>query len=338
MHYLVTGHTGFKGTWLALMLHARGHQVSGIALDPVDGALYTDAGVHEVMTHDLRIDVCDAPALTRAVDELAPDAVVHLAAQALVRESYLDPMGTFRTNVNGTLNLLDATRAAGSVRAQLIITTDKVYRNDSRTRGYVETDPLGGRDPYSASKAMADLATQSWAASFDCPPTAIARAGNVVGGGDACRDRLLVDLQRGFAGGVAVPVRFPDAVRPWQHVLDCLNAYLVLVDALLEGSGQGEWNVAPESQDLVTVGRVADSAASMWGDGAAWIHVPGDHPHEAELLALDASKLRRELGWRERLPFAEGLSWTVDWALGRREGHSARSLCEEQIERFERLE
>lgn len=337
MHYLITGHTGFKGAWLAMLLKARGHRVSGIALDPLGGALFSDAGVSAFLEQDVRLDIRDRESLASAVARIAPDVVIHLAAQALVRESYRDPLGTFTTNVDGTVNVLDSVRRAGSVQAQLVITTDKVYRNVNTPRGYVETDALGGRDPYSASKAMADLAAQSWVASFDGPPTAIVRAGNVIGGGDAARDRLLVDLQSGFAAGTVVPIRFPDAVRPWQHVLDCLGAYLLLVDALLNGRGRGEWNVAPEPDGLVTVGRVADVAAALWGSGATWSRAPGDHPHEAELLVLDASKLRRELGWRERLPFAEGLAWTIDWTRKRLQGHAARDLCDEQIALFERL-
>lgn len=333
MHYLVTGHTGFKGAWLVQMLVDAGHEVSGIALDPLPGALYEVADVGALVSHDVRQDIRDAAAVQEAVAHIAPDVVIHLAAQPLVRLSYADPRTTMETNVMGTLNVLEAVSRTPSVQAHLVITTDKVYRNVNQAAGYVESDPLGGHDPYSASKAMADLLTQSWLASFPGPPTAVARAGNVVGGGDVSPDRLLPDLVTGFAAGRAVSLRYPDAVRPWQHVLDCLAGYLDLVDALLAGTGGGEWNLGPGPEAFVTVGSVADLSARLWGDGATVVHEPGDHPHEASLLALDATKARTALGWADRLTYPASIEWTIAWEKRHRVGgEPARGLCREQIQ------
>jgi CDP-glucose 4,6-dehydratase len=222
MHYLLTGHTGFKGTWLSLLLSSAGHEVSGISLNPVEGSLFSRVRPRDLLNADVRLDIRDAAAVHEQIARIAPDVVIHLAAQPLVRESYRDPRGTFDTNVWGTINVLEATRRTESVQATLIVTTDKVYRNDGRSTGYVESDPLGGHDPYSASKAMADLATQSWRASYPGTPIAIARAGNVIGGGDVSPDRLMPDLIAAFATGTPARIRNPRAIRPWQHVLDCL--------------------------------------------------------------------------------------------------------------------
>ena len=337
MHYLVTGHTGFKGAWLSLLLARRGHQVSGISLDPAAGGLYEAADVASVITNDFRVDIRDAAATAEAIATAAPDVVLHLAAQPLVRESYRDPRTTFETNVMGTFNVIEAIAAVESVKASVIITTDKVYRNVNQVAGYVETDPLGGADPYSASKAMADILTQSWITSFPGVPTAIARAGNVIGGGDVSTDRLLVDLLASYAEGRATLIRQPDSVRPWQHVLDCVNGYLALVDALLAGEGLGEWNFGPGEESFVTVGRVADITAEYWGDGASWVRDTAQHPHEAALLALDSAKAGRELGWKNLLPFPASLEWTVEWQKAVLSGTDAATATATQLDRFEAL-
>lgn len=335
MHYLVTGHTGFKGAWLTHWLLHRGHQVSGIALDPEPGSLFAISNLGTLMTADLRIDIRQPEPLRAAIAELAPDVVLHLAAQPLVRESYRDPRTTIETNVMGTLNVVQAVSQTPSVAAQVIVTTDKVYRNVRQIWGYRETDPLGGDDPYSASKAMADILTASWVHSFPGPPTAIARAGNVIGGGDVSRDRLLPDLLRQFAGGQPAIIRYPDAVRPWQHVLDCLNGYLMLVDALLAGQGTGAWNFGPDAESFVPVRVIADTASRLWGEGAGWEHVNQGEPHEAELLALDARKAQVELGWRNVLDLDASLAWTVDWERARLSGSDPGALARRQIVDFE---
>ena len=339
MHVLVTGHTGFKGAWLTMMLRARGWEVSGLALDPEPGSLFEVADVSSLMTQDHRVDIRDAAGVQSVVGSIAPDAVFHMAAQPLVRESYRDPRTTMETNVMGTFNVLEAVDVVGSAQASVIITTDKVYRNVNQVAGYVEDDPLGGHDPYSASKAMADLLTQSWVRSFGGPTTVIARAGNVIGGGDVSSDRLLPDLMRAFAQGEPATIRYPNAVRPWQHVLDCLQGYLLLMDAALAREvAQGEWNFGPGPESFRTVAEVADAAARDWGAGAAWVDASdGDHPHEAELLALDANAARTALGWADRLPFAESITWTVDWHKEVLSGVTAREACDEQLAVFATL-
>ncbi len=339
MHVLVTGHTGFKGAWLSLMLAARGDTVSGLALDPAEGSVYERARVGEALEHDLRVDVRDPEALEAAVAVVRPDVVLHLAAQPLVRESYRDPRTTYATNTMGTFNVLEAARAVGGVAAQVIVTTDKVYRNVDQIWGYRESDPLGGADPYSASKAAADLITQSWITSNGAElPTGIARAGNVVGGGDVCPERLMVDLVAAFSSGSPVRLRYPVAVRPWQHVLDCLNGYLTQADALVSGRQAGEaFNFGPGTSSFVQVGTVAREVANLWGPGCEVELDPGPHAHEANLLALDARKAELELGWRNRLGFHETLAWTVEWEKAVRAGADARAVTVEQIERFEAL-
>jgi CDP-glucose 4,6-dehydratase len=334
MHYLVTGHTGFKGAWLTILLVSRGHQVSGLALDPAEGSLFTRAGIADQLVNDFRVDIRDAAETAAGVAAAAPDVLVHMAAQPLVRESYRRPRDTYEINAIGTLSVLEAAAAAASVRALVVITTDKVYRENNGQVGYVEADALGGDDPYSASKAMADLLTQSWIRSFPGVPTAIARAGNVIGGGDVSRDRLLPDLIAGYARGRTPRLRFPHAVRPWQHVLDCLNGYLALADALLAGSGQGEWNFGPGRDSFVEVGQVASLAAELWGDGAHWELDHGEHPHEANLLALDTSKAERQLEWRNRLGFRDALTWTVDWERRVHAGADPLTVTQEQIAAF----
>jgi CDP-glucose 4,6-dehydratase len=336
MRYLITGHTGFKGSWLALWLASRGHEVSGIALDPPAGGHFLEANIDSLMTHDFRVDIRDAAATREAMQSAEPDVVFHLAAQPLVRESYLDPRTTFETNAMGTLNVLEAVSKTPSVKAHVVITTDKVYRNVNQQQGYVEQDPLGGDDPYSSSKAMADILTQSWITSFPGAPTAIARGGNVIGGGDVSKDRLLPDLLRSFENGESTSIRFPSATRPWQHVLDCLNGYLTLSEALLAGDGLGEWNFGPGRESFVTVKSVADRAVDLWGDGASWQNDEDtNHPHEANLLALDAAKAERELGWKNLLPYPESLEWTVAWQKDVVGGSPVRSASEKQIAEFE---
>ena len=337
MHVLVTGHTGFRGAWLTLMLHRAGHQVSGLALDPIPGALFEVAGLSDLLHADFRCDIRDSTRTVDVIRELAPEVVVHLAAQPLVRTSYADPRGTFETNVMGTLAVLEGIAAARSVRAAVMVTTDKVYRNVGQVQGYREADALGGHDPYSASKAMADILISSWVDSFGGCPIGIARAGNVIGGGDVSADRLMPDLLRGFAAGQPVPIRHPQAVRPWQHVLDCLNGYLLLTDALLRGQGAGAWNFGPDPQGFRTVAEAADRAAQAWGPGASWVIDGGSHPHEAAMLTLDATKARTELHWQDRLTFDEAIDWTVNWTKEVAAGRPARQACMEQIEAFEAL-
>lgn len=331
---LITGHTGFKGAWLALMFAERGDEVAGLALDPEPGSLFDSAGIADLISLDMRGDIRDPEVTREAIARTEPDVVVHMAAQPLVRDSYVRPRWTMETNVMGTLNVLEAGSAAESVRAQVMVTTDKVYENVGQEAGYVEGDRLGAGDPYSTSKAMADLLVQSWARSFSGPPIAIARAGNVLGGGDVSTDRLMPDLLRAFSEGRSAELRYPDAVRPWQHVLDCLNGYIYLVDALLSGQGEGEWNFGPGRDSFRTVRELAELTAELWGTPAIWHESSEPHPHEAHLLALDSSKAEQELGWRNRLTFAESVSATVEWQQQVDAGLSAREATLRQIRKF----
>ena len=335
MHYLITGHTGFKGAWLTMMLTHQGHQVSGLSLDPEPGALYEVGEIGALVQHDIRGDIRSADTVKAAFEATSPDAVYHLAAQPLVRESYRDPRATVETNVMGTYNVIEAISASSSIQASVIITTDKVYRNVNQVHGYTESDPLGGHDPYSASKAMADILTQSWVLSFPGSPMAIARAGNVIGGGDVCQDRLVPDLMRGFSVGSDVLLRYPKAVRPWQHVLDCLTGYQLLMQELMARNPsvlqQPTWNFGPGPENFRTVGEVADLAAHMWGSPASWSVPVQTHPHEAELLALDATAARQKLNWADRLNFSQAIEWTVEWTQKVNAGLAPRDATAAQI-------
>jgi len=337
MRFLVTGHTGFKGAWLTVLLNKRGHEVHGISLDPVEHSLFESAGIRNILAKDIRCDIRDSSMLQSAFKKIDPDVVIHMAAQSLVRNSYQDPMGTFETNVNGTLNVLNATQTLKNVGAQLIVTTDKVYKNINKTQGYSESDCLGGHDPYSASKAMADIATQSWVSSFGGPPTAIARAGNVIGGGDIATDRLIPDLMNAFAAGATPKLRFPQAVRPWQFVLDCLNGYLLVIDSLLVGQGQGAWNFGPLSKDIRTVADVAEGVGELWGVNDKWKSDSKVNPHEAELLLLDTSKARVELCWNDKLNFEQSISWTTNWYKQVNQGMTPIEATTKDVNNFETL-
>ena len=335
MRVFLTGHTGFKGAWLSIILTEAGHEVVGYSLDPEPQALFNVADVADRLSGDYRADIRDAAAVSRAVAESRPDLAVHMAAQPLVRESYSDPRYTMETNVMGSLAVLEALTASPSISAAVLVTTDKVYRNVNQQAGYVESDALGGRDPYSSSKAMADLLIQSWVSSFPGVPTAVARAGNVIGGGDVCKDRLMPDLIRGFSIGQPVKIRYPSAVRPWQHVMDCLQGYIDLSNALLDGRiTGGEWNFGPGVDSFRTVAEVADLTQALWGGDASWVDTSGDHLHEAGLLALDAGKARSELGWNDRLTYQDAVSWTVEWHKAVESGTSPADAILAQVREY----
>jgi CDP-glucose 4,6-dehydratase len=338
MHFLITGHTGFKGAWLTLLLRQRGHLVSGISLNPAENSLFELADVSNSLQYDIRFDIRSTETLANHFQAIKPDVIIHLAAQSLVRESYRDPVTTFETNVMGTVNVLRASRSLQSLSAQLIITTDKVYENVSKSSGYIESDPLGGKDPYSASKAMADIATQSWLSSFSNPPTAIARAGNVIGGGDVCTDRLIPDLVKSYSHGQVPKLRAPNSVRPWQHVLDCLNGYLALVDEILNSKIGGAWNFGPSESSLRSVANVSDLAGTIWGVEAKWELDLDNHPQEAQLLSLNSEKAREQLGWKEKLSFEESIEWTMNWYKNVANGANPLEECLKDIARFEAIQ
>lgn len=334
MHYLITGHTGFKGSWLALMLHMQGHTISGIALDPLSKSLFNQANLTSLFKNDLRLDIRNRDAMKNAIEKIDPEVIIHLAAQPLVRESYRIPIETFDINVIGTLNILEATRELKNLKAALIITTDKVYKNHNHLRGYVESDELGGDDPYSASKAAADIATQSWIKSFAKVPIAIARAGNVIGGGDWAQDRIIPDLVNAYSVGQLPTLRYPDAIRPWQHVLDCLNGYLLLVEHQLAQGTKGEWNFGPDLKEKHSVGELVNTFAADWGvEGTKWNLETTDQLHEAGYLLLDSEKARKGLDWSDKLNFTASVRWSVNWYKS-----SSQELCLEitksQIQEF----
>ena len=346
---LVTGHTGFKGAWLSLWLAKLGARVTGFALAPeTEPSLFALAGVGERVASRIG-DVRDLPALSACVAEARTEVVLHLAAQALVRPSYTDPVGTYAANVMGTVHLLEAVRACPSVRAVVIVTSDKAYENREWHWPYREDEAMGGRDPYSNSKGCAELVTSAYRASFfdsgghgggHPANIASARAGNVIGGGDWSGDRLVPDVVRAFARGEAVEIRAPHAVRPWQHVLEPLSGYLRLAERLAGRDGDAfaeAWNFGPADADCRPVADVVAGLAQGWGGGASWRLSPGPHPHEATFLKVDASKARARLGWDRRLELGEALDWTGGWYRAQAQGADAASLSLDQIARYEAL-
>ena len=336
MRYLITGHTGFKGAWLAAMLKVQGHDLVGISLPALDKSLYKEAHLSELFSEERFIDIRDRNEFKSAIKNANVDVAFHLAAQPLVRESYKTPIETYETNVIGTLNFLDGIRES-DVKAAVVITTDKVYKNKNLLRGYVESDELGGHDPYSSSKAAADIATQSWVSSYKCKNISIARAGNVVGGGDWAADRLLPDLVNAFTNGTPANIRYPNSIRPWQHVADCLNGYLALSNAMLSSGVTGEWNFGPAIDVDTKVSKVADQAAKVWGGSASWKLDEDPQLYEAGYLLLDSSKARQQLNWQDKLDFESTIAWTMDFYKSVVEGKSSRAILDEQIEKFARL-
>jgi CDP-glucose 4,6-dehydratase len=335
---LVTGHTGFKGSWLCLWLQSLGAQVTGYALKPdAGGSLFADANVAVGMQSVIG-DVRDLSALCRVVEVARPEVVFHLAAQPLVRVSYEQPVETFAVNVMGTVNLLEALRRTGGVSAVVAVTTDKVYENLELRRGYTEIDRLGGHDPYAASKACAELAVASYRSSFaDCPPVATARAGNVIGGGDRARDRLLPDVLGALAAGKKPFIRSPQAVRPWQHALDPLYGYLLLAQKLAGNPGAyaSAWNFGPDDASHVAVQQLLEKLIALWGGDAAWESATGNHPHETSCLYLDSSQAREKLGWHPRWTLDAALEQTVTWWKAQDSGMDMRAETLRQIDLFE---
>lgn len=333
---LVTGHTGFKGSWLSLWLTELGASVVGFALPPkTPQDHFVEAGIASLVSH-VEGDIRDAASLERVVSEAQPEFVFHLAAQAIVSESYVDPKTTFETNVGGTVNVLDVVRRCNSVRALVCVTSDKCYRNQEWVWGYRENDALGGRDPYSASKAAAELAFAAYHSSFFAGRTgfaaATARAGNVIGGGDWSPDRIVPDCIRAFSARHAVVLRRPMATRPWQHVLEPLSGYLWLARQLAHGQVEsgGSWNFGPSSDSLATVRELVDRAAAVWGDGAD-VQVGGQPFHEAGLLRLNIDKAQAELGWTPRWDLDRTIRETVGWYRSRERGADVASLSRRQI-------
>lgn len=345
---VVTGHTGFKGGWLSLWLSRLGAAVHGYALDPpTQPNLFDVASINSVMASDIRADIACLDSLKDTLNQICPDVVFHLAAQSLVRESYHDPIGTLISNILGTANLLEAVRSTKSVKAVVLVTTDKVYQNHGLERYYNENDPLGGYDPYSASKAGAEIVTASYRSSFFGAQSghpahiATARAGNVIGGGDWATDRLVPDCLRSFAVGKSVHLRYPDAVRPWQHVLEPLAGYLLLAQSLFGIGGSkfaNAWNFGPDTSGDATVGEIAEAMAKLWGNGAHVCYpTKSESLHEAEFLRLDSGRARGQLGWQPSWSLEKALEYTMLWQRAWLQGADMQATTLEQIKVYEAI-
>ena len=343
----LTGHTGFKGSWLSLWLQSLGAELTGIALaPPTQPSLFEEASVNNDMT-SIIADIREPQAIQAAMQKAQPEVVIHMAAQPLVRYSYQAPIETYATNVMGTVHLLEAVRAVGSVKAVVNVTTDKCYENREWVWGYRETDPMGGFDPYSSSKGCSELVSAAYRSSFFNPhfysdhgvALATARAGNVIGGGDWAQDRLIPDIIRALSQRETVHIRNPQSIRPWQHVLEPIRGYLHLAEKLVtEGPRFAEaWNFGPNDSDIRTVGWICDRLCAGWGEGARWKSDEGQHPHEAGHLKLDISKARSLLGWEPALDLDMALNLVLDWNRLRNKGEDVRTITLDQINHYQQL-
>ncbi len=343
----ITGHTGFKGSWLSLWLHAMGAKVTGYALDPpTEPSLFEQARVGECV-RSIHGDVRDFARLKSAIAECDPEVVLHMAAQSVVRYGYEEPVETYATNVMGTVHLLEAVRKLGRPCVVVNVTSDKCYQNQEWVWGYRESDPMGGHDPYSNSKGCAELVTSAYRDSYFSASAmaqsgavlASVRAGNVIGGGDWTANQLVPDLIRAFQGRRPCRIRNPAAIRPWQFVMEPLHGYLLLCEKLAaEGSRFASgWNFGPAQADAKPVSWIADTLATSWGDGASWVYDGGKHPGEAQMLRLDISKATADLDWAPVLPLPRALEWIVEWYSAFAAGDDIRSITNLQIERYQDL-
>jgi len=341
---LLTGHTGFKGSWLSLWLQSMGAEVIGFSLPPpTNPSLFIAANVASGMT-SLEGDIRDFAALANAFEKYRPEIVIHMAAQSLVRHSYANPVETYSTNVMGTVHLLEAARQTKGVRAIVNVTSDKCYENREWVWGYRESEAMGGYDPYSNSKGCAELVTAAYKNSYFNPVNfsshgvalASARAGNVIGGGDWAEDRLIPDIMRAITQGKPVSIRNPHAIRPWQHVLEPLSGYLLLAQMLhAEGAAYAEgWNFGPNDEDAKPVQWIVEELTAAWGAGASWVLDGGDHPHEAHYLKLDCSKAKARLDWHSKWRLDETLGKIVAWQKNYQQGADMRATTLDQIDSY----
>lgn len=340
----LTGHTGFKGSWSTLWLKSLGAEVTGYSLEPpTQPSLFEIARVKEGI-HSILGNVGDFALIKKSISEANPDIVIHMAAQSLVRESYKDPLETYRTNVLGTVHIFEAVRQLGIQPAVVSVTTDKCYENKEWLWGYRENEPLGGVDPYSSSKACAELVTSAYRHSFFNPADfkkhgvalASVRAGNVIGGGDWAKDRLVPDIMRSLMAQEEVVVRNPQSTRPWQHVLDPLHGYFTLAEKLFEDrvSFAEAWNFGPDESGEKSVLWIVEKLHQYWGAKASWQKDQGTNPHEANFLKLDCAKARNKLGWKPKLDLATALQWVALWYQAYQKKEDMRQFTERQIKQF----
>lgn len=336
---LVTGHTGFKGAWLSLWLEHLGAVVTGLALAPESpNGVFGAVGAWKSLD-DRRGELRDPSVVAAVVEEANPEVILHLGAQSLVRRGYAEPVATFETNVMGTAHVLQAASAAPALRAIVVVTSDKVYANSGGEQPFREGDPLGHTDPYSSSKACAELLTTSWRASYlDAAGVRVstARAGNVIGGGDVAEDRLVPDALRALAADETLLIRNPSASRPWQHVLEPVGGYLELAEALCAGEAPPALNFGPGDDSCRPVADVVEMVFELWGAGRWALH-DGTHPKEAHVLRLDSSLAQERIGWRPRLDLRTALEWTVEWEQARLRGEDMREMTLGQIDRYQAL-
>ena len=337
---LLTGITGFKGAWLALWLRELGAQVRGYSLAPPTSPSLFDLAKIAARVDWIEADVRDRARLVHELSAWRPEVVFHLAAQSLVRVSYQQPAETFETNVMGTVNVLEAVRATPDVKAAVVVTSDKCYENREWAWPYRENDRLGGHDPYASSKACAELVASSYARSLlhESPVgVATVRAGNVVGGGDWARDRLVPDVVTALASGNAPHIRSPDSIRPWQHVLEPLSGYLVVAERLFHGYSGESWNFGPNTDAVQSVSSMADAICAAWGASASWTREERKQPHESHVLTVDSSKARARLGWRPRLDHRNTVAWTVEWYKAHAASADMAAYTQRQIHRYQEL-
>jgi CDP-glucose 4,6-dehydratase len=337
----LTGHTGFKGSWLSLWLHSLGAKVYGYALKPPTSInLFTEANIHTFLESNTIADIRDMTQLEKSIKNAQPDIVIHMAAQPLVRQSYIDPVETYSTNVMGTVSLMEAVRNNSSVKVILNVTTDKCYENRERILPYHESEAMGGYDPYSSSKGCSELITSAYRRSFFAESNvavASARAGNVIGGGDWAVDRLIPDILRSISEDHPVMIRNPNAIRPWQHVLEPLNGYLQLTQKLYhEGIKYAEgWNFGPNINDAQSVKWIVEELIQQWGDGARWQFDDESHPHESNYLNLDSTKAQVHLDWHPKWNLNQTLNSIVSWHKAHQCGDNMQEFSLEQISDFQ---
>jgi len=337
MRIFVTGHTGFKGSWLVFILNQLGHEIIGYSDQEENGSLFQISNCKDLTDINFKADIRSQESLASALNQTKPDFLIHLAAQSLVKKSHQEPELTYQTNLQGTINVLKEASKCASIRGALIVTTDKVYAPNQKNRRYEESDPLAGIDPYSSSKVLADLFTQDWIKYVNPFPIAIARAGNVIGGGDICTDRLVPEIFKSIKAGYDIELRFPDAVRPWQHVLDCLNGYLAISDNLLKTNQSGIWNIGPDKDSDVAVKHICEKFLTLSNSQLSWKISGESHTAETSFLALNSNKSLSGLDWQIQLGLDDAINWAFKWHQDVQSGLDPGEVTKMQVNEFLRL-